>query len=132
MTFQCDLCGACCRTFPIYVSADDAERELRISREGKLLAEHLESPGWKYQLFPLPFHDACSFLGGGNRCDIYETRPDVCRRFEPGSEQCQEARRKMGLARLEAIIEMADTESIREEFSQSGMQDARKRVKRDS
>jgi Fe-S-cluster containining protein len=106
MKYLCDLCGGCCRTFPIYVSAEDADREPRILREGKLLAEHLESPGWKYQLFPLPFHETCTFLGSDNHCHIYEARPEVCRRFDPGSEQCQEARNRLGLARLEASIEI--------------------------
>lgn len=68
--------------------------------EGKELATHLQTPDWKLQLYPLPFHDACCFLETNNRCTIYETRPDVCRRFEAGSEQCQEARRRLGLKAL--------------------------------
>jgi uncharacterized protein len=99
-SFECDLCGACCCTFPVYVSAADAERESRIKAEGKELAEHLESPDWKFQLFPLPFRDACVFLDHGNRCGVYETRPEVCRRFEAGSDQCQEARQRSGLLPL--------------------------------
>ncbi|MGB0259558.1 MAG: hypothetical protein ACPGES_12975 [Coraliomargarita sp.] len=30
-------------------------------------------------------------------CKIYEDRPSVCRKFEPGSEQCIEARRRQGI-----------------------------------
>jgi uncharacterized protein len=100
VTFDCDLCGGCCRTFPIFASESDARGEPRIAGEGKELAPHLQTSEWKFQLYPLPFHEICCFLEADNRCTIYESRPDVCRRFEAGSEQCQEARRRLGLAAL--------------------------------
>ena len=99
--YECDLCGACCRTFAIFACEADAEREPRISVEGRRLKPWLETAEWAYQLFPLPFHETCCFLDGHNRCTIYATRPDLCRHFEAGSEQCQEARRSRGLAPLE-------------------------------
>lgn len=100
MNFECDLCGGCCRTFPIFASESDAQREPRIAKEGKNLAEHLRTADWRIQLYPLPFHERCVFLDVDNRCEIYATHPNVCRRFEAGSEQCQEARRRLGLAPL--------------------------------
>lgn len=100
MPFDCDLCGACCWTFPIFATAADTEREPRIVREGRELSDHLQASGWRYRLYPLPFHETCCFLDDANRCMIYATRPDVCRRFEAGSEQCQEARRRSGLGPL--------------------------------
>ncbi len=99
--YECDGCGACCRTFPIFVSIGDAEREPRIVSEGRRLPDHLEAPGWAFALFPLPFLAACPFLDGSNRCEIYESRPATCREFAAGSEQCQEARSRGGLPRLE-------------------------------
>jgi len=33
--------------------------------------------------------------GKPHACDIYETRGDVCRSFEAGSQQCLEARRTL-------------------------------------
>jgi Fe-S-cluster containining protein len=99
-THECDQCGACCRTFPIFASAADAVREPRIAVETRELPEHLATPVWRFQLFQLPFHKACVFLDGQNRCDIYRTRPDGCRVFEPGSDQCQQARRRHGLPGL--------------------------------
>jgi Fe-S-cluster containining protein len=98
--YDCDSCGACCRTFPIFAAERDAQREPRIRDEGRRLALWLTTPDWDYQLFPLPFHETCCFLDGDDRCTIYATRPDVCRCFEPGSEQCQEARRQCGLPPL--------------------------------
>jgi Fe-S-cluster containining protein len=99
--FTCDLCGACCRTFSIFASAADAQREPRIREEGRPVPEHLADQRWTYRLYPLPFHEACCFLDGENRCTIYETRPDVCRGFEVGGPQCQEARKARGLGSLQ-------------------------------
>lgn len=97
---RCDKCGACCCTFPVRVSKSDAERNSQIGESGLVL------PGWQqtqehyYQLHPLPFLEGCAFLSPDKLCGIYETRPDVCRRFEAGSWQCLEARRRIGLPAL--------------------------------
>jgi uncharacterized protein len=105
MPFDCDGCDACCRTFPIFVSGSDAAGEPRIAAEGRLLPAHLATDRWAYQLFPLPFHDACCFLDGGSRCTIYPTRPDVCRAFPAGGDQCQAARARIGLPPLSPVVE---------------------------
>jgi Fe-S-cluster containining protein len=99
-TYECDQCGACCGTFPIFASADDAVREPRVAAETRELPDHLSTTAWRFQLFPLPFHQACCFLGADRRCEIYPTRPTTCGDFAAGSEQCQEARRRHGLPRL--------------------------------
>ena len=83
------------------VSEADAAREVRITVEGRRLSDHLATPYWRYQLFPLPFHEGCCFLGEGNACAVYATRPRVCREFEAGGERCQEARRLAGLGPLQ-------------------------------
>jgi Fe-S-cluster containining protein len=98
--YECDGCGACCRTWPVLVGEEDAQREVRITIEGRMLPEHLGSPYWRYQLFPMPFHEGCCFLDGERRCTIYATRPRVCREFVVGGERCQEARRLAGLPPL--------------------------------
>lgn len=100
MGFACDRCGACCRTFPVFASAADAEREPRLVVFGKRLEPWLETEQWRYQLHPLPFLEGCAFLNGQNLCSIYETRPSVCRSFDAGSAQCTEARRRIGLPPL--------------------------------
>lgn len=100
MNYECDGCGACCRTWPVLVGDDDAAREIRIIVEGRLLPGHLATPYWRYRLFPLPFHEGCCFLRSDQRCDIYATRPRVCREFEAGGTRCQEARRLAGLQPL--------------------------------
>jgi Fe-S-cluster containining protein len=100
VTFDCDACGACCKTFPIFSAEADAARESRIRTEALPLVEHVATPKFAYRLFPLPFHEACCFLDGEKRCTIYDTPPDVCRLFDAGSEQCQEARLRAGLPLL--------------------------------
>src|SRR5262249_33577149 len=37
--YECDGCGACCRTFPIFASSADAAREPRIAAEGRKLPQ---------------------------------------------------------------------------------------------
>lgn len=98
--YECDLCGACCKTFPIFASEEDARREPRIERESKRLADHLAAPTWRFQLYPLPFLEQCCFLDAEKKCDIYASRPDTCRTFAAGDAQCQEARRRQGLSPL--------------------------------
>lgn len=104
-TFECDGCGACCKSFPIFASAADACREPRIGAEAGLLPVSQRTQEWVHRLFPLPFLEACCFLDPDNRCTIYATRPDVCRRFTAGEPQCQEARARQGLAALEPIAD---------------------------
>ncbi|QVL30913.1 YkgJ family cysteine cluster protein [Telmatocola sphagniphila] len=98
--YECDLCGAGCRVFPIYASVADAVREPRIASEARCREAWLASPEQRYQIYPLPFLETCSFLQADNRCEIYSTRPDVCRRFQPVGTQCPEARQKMQLPLL--------------------------------
>ena len=98
--YECDGCGACCRTFPVFASADDAAREPRVAAEGRCLPEHLATPGWTYQLFPLPFHETCCFLDAAARCTVYPARPAVCREFAAGGGQCQQSRARVGLPPL--------------------------------
>ncbi|MCX5660606.1 MAG: YkgJ family cysteine cluster protein [Planctomycetota bacterium] len=97
---ECDGCSASCETWRVLVSAEDAQREPRITREARELPENQRTPLWRFVLFPLPFHESCCFLDEKNRCGIYETRPRVCREFEAGSVRCQEARALGNLPRL--------------------------------
>lgn len=90
-------CGACCRCFPIFAAEKDADREPKIKKEGVRVQNSLRTDRVAYQLYPLPFLVACAFLNEENLCRIYKSRPEVCRDFEPGSDQCIEARRRLGI-----------------------------------
>ena len=100
MAVPCDMCGACCRTFPVLVSIGDALREPRIRAEAVQVEEWQRNAEWENRLHPLPFLRGCAFLADDNRCSVYETRPAVCRRFEAGTSECSEARARVGLPPL--------------------------------
>jgi hypothetical protein len=100
LRYRCDECGACCRSFPIFVTIEDVRREPRIDTEALRLPRGHNAAGWSHQLFPLPFQEQCSFLGPMDRCEIYGSRPQVCRDFEAGDDLCQEARGRHGLPPL--------------------------------
>ena len=95
--YDCENCGACCRCFPIFASEADAARELVIRRETREVEPHLATEHKAYQMYPLPFLEQCAFLKENQLCRIYATRPAVCRRFEAGSDQCKEARARLGI-----------------------------------
>lgn len=98
--YDCESCGACCRCYPIFALEGDALREPQIAKNGIRCDDFLGKKGEvAYRLHPLPFLDACAFLGDDQLCRIYETRPELCRRFEPGSSQCVEARERVGVGR---------------------------------
>jgi Fe-S-cluster containining protein len=99
-TYECDCCGACCGAYFIFASDEDAHREPRIAQEARKLPESHATAEYRYHLYPLPFLQACGFLGDDRRCTIYETRPDVCRQFAAGGHQCQLARERKGLPPL--------------------------------
>ena len=74
-------------------------------RKGGSPPDHLTTPTWRFQLYPLPFQETCSFLDDQSRCTIYSTRPDVCRDFSAGGDQCQTARIRNGLPPLPPNLE---------------------------
>jgi hypothetical protein len=100
---DCLKCGQCCRHLILDIGCNDVCRspEIRewviqqrgscdcaVDEEG--YTEHdgdcaclLEKVGDEMQ---------CHFLGEDNLCTIYETRPDMCYGFRPGSWQCLYAR----------------------------------------
>ena len=98
---ECDGCGACCRTFPIYATSADAAREPRLAAEAlPIRGPNAPPDAWALRLYPLPFQDACGFLDVDRRCGIYATRPQVCREFLAGGDLCQQARAAEGLPPL--------------------------------
>lgn len=112
VTYDCRTCGACCVSTEdtpygwADVTADDLARmsrrvRLKLVQTGggwRFNECHFATPTtWRENLGCAP----CGFLRGapGKRCScgIYETRPDVCRTFRPGSRRCKESRREMGM-----------------------------------
>lgn len=111
MTLDCKSCGACCvggyedgEGFA-YCSTSDVKRlsrsvrhRLHVSRLGPMeTVASLSTPA----VMTEDFGKICGFLRGtpGRRvsCGIYDTRPNVCQNFRPGSKNCVSARTELGL-----------------------------------
>ena len=98
-SFKCDQCGMCCRSLFIFIGPEDLQREPRLKKAvsplknrpeeqalfGEFSNKYLLSAGWA-----IP----CPFLGDDNLCEIYETRPENCRTWEPDKNWCRNIRRK--------------------------------------
>lgn len=107
--FDCQICGACClspwtgegyvRLYPEDL-ARLSEDALPVFREESDWdgPEGIVKLGTKRDAGGL--RSCAAFEGGAAgpcSCSIYERRPNLCRQFEPGSELCLEARRRVGL-----------------------------------
>jgi len=106
---DCQSCGACCRAIAGYnlnyvpVTRDDANRLSREQRKQYLLP----MVGNRSAMLLTKSSDSTPVLtckalqgmiGASVSCQVYENRPDVCRRFEPGDHVCDFARSEAGLS----------------------------------
>lgn len=85
----CKNCkAACCKVFGIYeLNEEDRKRVPR-----KHWTTYKLYPGWalmKTKNFQCTILDAET-----NKCSLYDKRPSICRRFEPGSKLCKIARKE--------------------------------------
>jgi Fe-S-cluster containining protein len=107
---DCRSCGACCTSesdevvvygFADLTSADVARMSSRV--RAKLLEVPIgDKTHYSTNAKELPTGEyACQHLRGtpGQRCScsIYETRPEVCRKFAVGSNRCRQSRRALNL-----------------------------------
>ena len=101
-SYECDGCGACCRTKLVDVFEENLLREQKLGPQMQPLRE----PGLDGEIGYLTglSGGACPFLNGDNRCGIYPTRPVVYVFFPAGSDDCQEARQTFGLPSLEPTV----------------------------
>lgn len=93
---DCLTCGACCR---------EAYDTVEVSPRDPVFKTHPEMVTRKGSRFMLRREKTrCAALAGGDtpqepfHCLIYEGRPKTCRDFLRGSENCLNARRKVGLS----------------------------------
>jgi Fe-S-cluster containining protein len=76
---DCTRCAHCCKTMRPAVNADDIERiavRLELSLD-EFAAAYLSEDGEGQRIKAAP----CPFLGGDDRCTIYDVRPQVCREY---------------------------------------------------
>lgn len=113
--YECDSCGACCRSLIVEIEETDIVREPKLAAVTKPFKvppgmSLVDDDGEPYEeivpgfgnggLLACGLNHPCGLLGADNRCTVYPTRPNVCVSFRAGSEQCQEARRMAGLPEL--------------------------------
>lgn len=81
----CEHCtAACCRYVAIPIDKPRSARDyddIRWYLMHQGISVFVEEGDWYVQ-----FQTRCKNLGMDNRCGIYETRPRICREYEPG--QC--------------------------------------------
>jgi len=102
----CQRCGACCTHLIVEADALDCLREPRLldadvgnAKHGRPLTLD-EMTGDDARVVLLVCGERCPFLRATytpTECGIYPTRPNECVAFEPGSEQCTQARADAGL-----------------------------------
>jgi Fe-S-cluster containining protein len=100
---DCPDPGACCRAFPVsfHVPVETTREEIRqCLRSGKRLLSEVTfdplpfiplRPMWHYADSGHHTPDTvvwiytCPLLDSKGQCSMYESRPDICRAYEPGS-----------------------------------------------
>jgi Fe-S-cluster containining protein len=103
---NCQECGACCRALPswegpnIYVRLNRYELERFTAKERKAhVVDFKDEYGAVAALGMIDRR--CSALDGeigcSVSCQVYENRPEICREFQPNSDQCLGARDEAGL-----------------------------------
>jgi uncharacterized protein len=86
---SCAGCGMCCyiQRVPPYMETEldalPAELLKEWMKVSEGVAEGTEGP--------------CVWLNGEKKCSHYEERPEVCRQFEMGGEDCREVRERWGI-----------------------------------
>jgi len=90
---KCRQCGACCRGLILEVEVEDAIREPLIAEKARPFKED-DGEIYGYCLNNREGQNGfgCFFLVG-DKCSIHATRPDLCRYFQPDSQQCKDARK---------------------------------------
>jgi Fe-S-cluster containining protein len=96
----CQSCGACCAysaNWPRFSTEEDAALDLIPPNLVNAAQSGMRCDG-----------DRCAALAGkigvATSCTIYDVRPEVCRSCVPGDAECDMARKRHGLPRLEQRI----------------------------
>ena len=89
LRLDCTHCAACCLDNSVALDAEDRAR-FRASRRPALMAQATRRV---LPLLPTP-EKACVHLDGF-LCGIYRYRPNMCREFPPGTEQCLYSREEV-------------------------------------
>jgi Fe-S-cluster containining protein len=89
----CTECLACCHDLVVRCTKEDVQREPRIIGQADAEEGRKSYRLCPREIRPGRFNYTCPFLRGWG-CEIYDTRPAVCRRFTRGSPECRQARKR--------------------------------------
>lgn len=89
--FHCERCAACCRDNEVVIAEEDVDR-FRTAGRPDLLRKTTRKQGVRFLPLLRTKDRSCVHLGSDLRCGIYELRPNMCREFPAGSEQCLASR----------------------------------------
>ena len=102
----CEHCtAACCRYLAIEIDEPKSARDFDdirwyVMHEG--ISVFVEDGDWYIQI-----QTRCKNLGDDNRCRIYDSRPEICREYEPG--QCDYSTRPTGYELLFTHVSQVET-----------------------
>lgn len=91
LTLDCTECAACCYSNEVVLDENDIARFDRAGRSELSKMPYARKRNGKLMLRLAP-DGGCLQLGPGNRCNIYDIRPEMCRAFPVGSECCLSTR----------------------------------------
>lgn len=97
----CTTCGACCAAYRVDFSVHELQSQGGSVPDGlsaEVTAHTCRLRGTDHT--PPRCAALTGTLGKRVACGIYEWRPNPCRELEPGSDACQRARLRHGLALL--------------------------------
>ena len=99
---ECKRCGECCLRMIIEIDQDDIDREPMLAGYVRPIKNPFsgkpDGAGWG---FAATHVEGCPMLDEKTReCMLWDTRPRVCRQFEPGSNQCRWMRGEISLDRI--------------------------------
>ena len=97
----CTSCGACCASFRVDFSVFETQAEGGAVPNGlavEVTASTCRMRGTDHQ--PVRCAALTGTVGERAACGIYEWRPAPCREFEKGSDACDRARARHGMAPL--------------------------------
>jgi len=94
---DCLACAACCKHIPPILTGQDVSRLARkvgVSRKQFVRQYVLTDVNGEMTMNGVP----CRFLGPDNACQVYEDRPDACRRYPHTDEKAYQKRLELNLA----------------------------------
>lgn len=113
LTYDCDNCGECCRHAIVWGTIIDTMREPRIRTETRRVQiDGVAEDRWLLNRDPDHNGDCPCVFHDGDKCGIYNSRPNVCAGFAAGSKDCQELRQAAGLPPLQPRTEQIEEKYV--------------------